>query len=84
MKYITVLDTIMNDEYKYIQGLPQYVWRRLALVVGEDGYNESTLREDVLTCLVRSYAYISAKALKPMRSYPWCLATGDILLNLQY
>ena len=73
----------MNEEICKLVDLPMLVWERLAAKV-DGNYHARTLRSEVLQAAHVSAAFINFRVLRETRRFPWLLAVGDVVANLEY
>ena len=70
-----------DEEYAYLVSLPQYVWRRLARIVG-GGANPDELRRSVLQCSLGTLAYMYKDVWYPLEVEPLKHFVGNLEQNL--
>ena len=87
LRRATELQALMEEQVRYIEALPDYVWKRLFRLLGTCGndadYTHYDLRHDALESAHTSIAYVFSKLFYIIQIRPFSLTQGDILRNLE-
>ena len=71
----------LREEFEFLEHMSASVWLRIA--ASYDNMTPNALRSATLNAAHVLYAYLSRLTIKPLTSWPWCLARGDIRGNLE-
>lgn len=78
------LKECLDEEILFVESLGSLVWERLARIVGgTPALLAPELRSLTLMCVYTTKAFIHRRLFATAEDYPWRLAQGDILANLQ-
>ena len=71
----------MLEELRYIDGLGNDFWGRLAPIVKQ--FSAADLKSEAIHCANTAIAFVKRKVIAVAAGFPWKLARGDIAANLE-
>ena len=77
------VNALTEEEFSFIASLEALTWNRLAVGIGDQGYQGPAMQHDAIHCAITQRAFLEKRFLAPLRELPWSLAIGDIATNLQ-
>lgn len=81
LHYDSIVEGI-SSELDWLDVLPMQVWRRLASLEGPT-VSAAEIRSQVMKSALLSVGYMRKRFLDPATTYPWRLAKGNIMENLE-
>lgn len=73
-RYDRLLDA-QTEEISWLEGLPEFVWDRFAVLAG-GGIRGLNLRTEVLQAAHTAGGFMHARIFEPLRAWPWRLVSG--------